>query len=81
MNPACRQTITQTLIQVRQNRLAYYSNILYVGMAVGVVICLFIGVHYWKIYSPRIQQAKRHEFLQLQLFRNAMRREERYSLP
>jgi uncharacterized protein (DUF2461 family) len=70
-----QQTIAQTLIQVRRNRLEYYSHILYTTLAVCGVIGLFIGVHYWKKYSPRIQEVRRQQFRQLQLFRNAMREE------
>jgi hypothetical protein len=75
MNACNQQTIMQTLIQVRQNRLNYYSQIAYSIVAVIGTIGLFVAVHYWKKYSDRIQKVKQHNFKQLQIFRNAMRKD------
>lgn len=73
MHQSYQQTITQTLLQVRQNRLEYYSHILYTTLAFFILVGLFIAIHYWKKYYHRIHQVRRQQFNQLQTFRNAMR--------
>jgi lysylphosphatidylglycerol synthetase-like protein (DUF2156 family) len=74
MNAVYRETITNTLLHVRQQRYQFYINIFYGLTAFFIVIIAGIGAKYWMILYRRAQEQNSIEQEQIRRFRDSMRR-------